>query len=408
MEEVSRRPTNMEVDDYAEYKRLRKLHREHTRKGAGPLPMPEEVSKIAPPVLPLQPLGSAPVAPQSLLRISPSVSRKTTFKEPDFDASNALHGSDRPLTADVVSPMTMPGLQESFFSPKHSGTLAIPFIRDKGKHGLGTSSNAISSEKLVPVLSLGTSSLDSSNQSDKKDLKEDLKEIIPWIELEEDLTVSSPLDTPSIMQSQRSSGVMDRLEVKAAELNPVKSVRRLARDSRHASNPSLRSHGTSEKSTASNALKLRLRPAKPIFDTKDKGKDNEKGKEHKKITLKIPKLFDGAGDRVGGDGDYQRVPLHSRARHVRSSSADGVPQLQASKLIRTRTSNSLFATHHDRTHTHGIEDIEFTSSLEHLTSLPLMATLSSISMSPPTMAQGGRQDSEGRSVFGRWWRMMSK
>ncbi|KAF1923202.1 uncharacterized protein M421DRAFT_75904, partial [Didymella exigua CBS 183.55] len=50
IEQVSCRPTNMEVDDYTEYKRLRNLYREQRRKGSGPIPILHPILKVAPPI----------------------------------------------------------------------------------------------------------------------------------------------------------------------------------------------------------------------------------------------------------------------------------------------------------------------------------------------------------------------
>ncbi|KAF2026253.1 hypothetical protein EK21DRAFT_74691 [Setomelanomma holmii] len=62
MEEVTRRPTATEVDDYSEYKRLRKLQREGKRKIAdavtNPIDMEFSFTKAAPPIIPPQPSGA--------------------------------------------------------------------------------------------------------------------------------------------------------------------------------------------------------------------------------------------------------------------------------------------------------------------------------------------------------------
>jgi hypothetical protein len=399
MEEVTRRPTNMEVDDYAEYKRLRKLHREHKRKGSGPIPLP---LKAAPPIPPLQLPANLSGAPQSLLRISPSVPRKTTFKEPDFDAPKVSQESDRPSVVDVVSPMTVSGLHESFFAPKKVGTLTIPISKNNSKGNPATSPDDTLREKdkQVRVHSPGANSLSGSTHSGQSELKE----IIPWIELEATLPTPPPSDAPLAVKRQKLSQSMDRLEVKAAEMNPVKNVRRLARDSRQPSDLSLRSQRSRkvrERDTATNALNLRLYSSKPMLGKK-KEKETEKEKHAKKIIFgKKPKLFDGA--RYSGDveEDYTRSSS-SNVRHLRSSSADDVPQLRSPIPIRPSKPNSLF------TFGHGIEHIEFSSPLDDLISRPRVATPISSPMSPPVLAPGGSQVTSESIAMGKLRRWMSK
>ena len=398
MEEVTRRPTNMEVDDYTEYKRLRKLHREHKRKGPGTITMPP---KAAPPIPPLQlPFASPVTAPQSLLRVSPSISRKTTFKEPAFDAPKASLESDRPYATDVVSPMTVPGLQESFFAPKKSGTLAIPIKKDKNKMTPTTSSDNTSRNKHARVLSPAASSLTSSTQS----VKSELKEIIPWIELEATLPTPPPMTTPPV------GTATDRLEVKAAELNPVKSVRRLARDSRQPSDLSMRSQ-ISQRSqkkrktdTATNALNLRLYSAKPMLGRKkEASRETEKEKHAKRLLFgKKSKFLDGAGYSADEEVDPKNAPSCSgRARFTRSSSEEP-PQLHSPTPMRPAGPQNLFALGH------GIEDIEFSSPLDDLVSGPKMATPISTPMSPPVLDRGVNRGTGESVAMGRLKRWLSK
>ncbi|KAL1598380.1 hypothetical protein SLS59_007065 [Nothophoma quercina] len=329
------------------------------------------------------PFASPVTAPQSLLRVSPSVSRKTTFKESAFDAPKASLESDRPYATDVVSPMTVPGLQESFFAPKKSGTLAIPIKKDKNKMTPTTSSDNTSRNKHAHVLSPGASSLTSSTQS----VKSELKEIIPWIELEATLPTPPPMTTPPV------GAAMDRLEVKAAELNPVKSVRRLARDSRQPSDLSMRSQ-ISQRSqkkrktdTATNALNLRLYSAKPMLGRKkEASRETEKEKHAKRLLFgKKSKFLDGAGYSADEEVDPKNAPSCSgRARFTRSSSEEP-PQLHSPTPMRPAGPQNLFALGH------GIEDIEFSSPLDDLVSGPKMATPISTPMSPPMLDHGVSQ-----------------
>ncbi|KAJ4341765.1 hypothetical protein N0V95_007119 [Ascochyta clinopodiicola] len=231
VEEVSRRPTNMEVDDYVEYKRLRKLHREHKRKAPGQLLIPQPLLRAAPPILPLHVSSSSIAAPQSTLRASPSISRKTTFKNPVFDPPNLSQIADRPMGVDVVSPMTVPGRRESFFTPLKSGALAMPAVEDKNRLSPATSFDSASHEKDAQMLGPSIGSRASSLRSGQSDLKE----ITPWIDLETDVLLPSPADPLPVIEQRTATQATVRPEAKAAEMNPVKKIRKLASDSRQPS-----------------------------------------------------------------------------------------------------------------------------------------------------------------------------
>ena len=400
MEEVVKRPTNMEVDDYAEYKRLRKLHRENKRKGSGPPPMPP---KTAPPLPSSQLPANSTMAPHSLLRVSPSGYRETTFKDPAFDAPTASQDLKTLSTPDVVSPMTVSSLQDSFFAPREIGILVIPARKDKNKLSPVNSTDNISPdntspEKHIRVLSPGAGSLGSSSRS----ARSELKEIIPWIELEAEPPTPPSLHVPAVVKEQTISKALDRPEFKAAELNPVKSVRRLARDSRQQSDLSLRSLKPREKDIATNALDLRLYPAKPMMGKKKgKGKEAEGGKCAKRIVFgKEPTFFDGADYTADEEEEDHYGTSPSKHRRTRSSSADSTLQLHSPIPIRPPRPHSLF--------NYGIEDIEFTSPLDNLICRPRMAlpvnNAKPLSTATPRCSQG-----TGESIaLGKLKRWLSK
>jgi hypothetical protein len=362
MEQVTCRPTNMEVDDYTEYKRLRKIHRDGKYHGPEPVPIQQQVLKAAHAISPLQLPVSPTIVPQSLLRVSPSVSRQTTFREPAFDAPSAVE--DRPSASDVVSPMTIPGLQEFFFAPKKTGTLAIPTPNDKSRPGTPTSSSGMTSrDKQVRVQSPGSISLTSTKSGHSK-----LRQIIPWIDMEAELPTPPVFDTPPLVSEQKTSQPRERLEAKAAEMNPVKNVRRLARDSRRPSDLRLQSQNTRARDTANSALNLRLYSTKPILPILGgkKGKETEKDRDKKKIIFgKKARFFDGAGYSTDEeDDDHQAVS--SRDRCFRSSSVDNGSILHSPTPIKPLRPISLFD--------YGIEHIEFTSPLDDIVPQPRAAS----------------------------------
>jgi hypothetical protein len=107
MKEVTRRPTATEVDDYAEYKRLRKISRDGKR-GIGPsapeskLDHPTPVVKAAPPIIPVP--GPLPAVKTLQTDVPPRAPRKGIFKHLHFDEEALVHF---PMADEVVSPKTI-------------------------------------------------------------------------------------------------------------------------------------------------------------------------------------------------------------------------------------------------------------------------------------------------------------
>lgn len=390
MDQVSCRPTNMEVDDYAEYKRLRKIHREQRRKIPAAIPSPLYVLEAAPPMPSPQLPTSPPTAPQSLLRALSSVSPQTTFKEPAFDTPRAA--TDRLSASYIVSPMTVTRSQGSFFAPKKVGTLGMPAFKDNARSSLADSSETIH-EKTVRVISPDSGSLSSSITSGQTDIKE----IVPWIDLEDELPTPPALTPPKVVKEHVRSQAGERLELRAAELNPVKKVRRLARDSKQLEESSLRSQHAVGRDAATNALNLRLFTAKPLLPilAKKKPKEVEQIRERKSLTFgKKARFFDGVGCSVDeGDDDCH-------VRRFYSSSVHDLPQLCSPSPIKPLRPISLFE--------YGIERIEFASPLDNLTSRPSGAssldsnTSLSMAIGTGTHITGGESIALGR--LKRWLR----
>jgi hypothetical protein len=394
MEQVTNRPTNMEVDDYAEYKRLRKVHREQKHKGPGTIQIPEQALKAALPIPPAQLPAGPTIAPKSLLRVSPSISRQKTFREPTFDVPRTE--TDTPSAPDVVSPMTVPDLQKTFFLPKKTETLAIPAAKDKPNAETPTLSDATLRERHVRVQSPGSNSRANSTKS----CHSELKEIIPWIDLEAELATPPAFNTPPVRELKKTQS-KERLEVKAAKMNPVKNVRRLARDSRRQSSLSLQGQNMRARDTATQALNLRLHstnPVPPILGGKrGKETEREKEKEKKRPTFgKKARFFDGAGYSAYEEDDDYQAPV-TRHRRFRSSSVDDLPILHAPRPIKPMRPYSLF--------NYGIEHIEFTSPFDDIVPQPRAASPVN---SPMIMNPGGSQTTGESIALGKLRRWLSK
>jgi hypothetical protein len=251
------------------------------------------------------------------------------------------------------------------------------------------------------MLSPDASSFASSSRSGQNDLKE----IIPWIDLEDNLPLPTPPTAQPVIEKQT---VGQELERKAAELNPVKNVRRLARDLRQPSTASVRTHKEREKSVGTSTLNSRRRPVRLTI-----GKKKEQDREGKMMAfVRKARLLDGEGYSADEEDDFD----HARPRRyrTRSSSASGALQLHCPIPVRAIGQDRIFAMDQyasipvDDTQNHGIEDIEFTSPVDNLISRPRLATPISSPTSPPAeTCTGGVQHAEEGSVVGRLRRMVS-
>ncbi|KAJ4987100.1 hypothetical protein SVAN01_07388 [Stagonosporopsis vannaccii] len=186
MSEVTRRPTSGEVDDYLEYKRLRKLHRENNREGSGFPPLMPDTDRVLPchqaPVSPTVP-------PQSLLRISPGISRTNTFKELTFDALKTTPDSKHSPSTHVISPMTLPDQQDSFFTPKMAEYSY--FIKEETISAASSPNRASHADNLTDKHVRNSRA--SVTRSITRSITDQLKEIIPWHELELEEDLSTPI-----------------------------------------------------------------------------------------------------------------------------------------------------------------------------------------------------------------------
>lgn len=383
MNEVVKRPTNEEVDDYVEYKRLRKLHREDKHKGPVLLPMLPEVGAIT---TLLKVPASAASSPQSLLRMSPSLSRTTTFKDLAFDAPKATPDSNNLPAAEFVSPMTIPDLQDSFFASKKAASHAAPAISE-----LTNTANLRTSGSFVSTLP-GEHVRDSL-ASISRSIKDELKEIIPWHEQEEDLLISTSSNaSAAAAELQSANEVTNTVEAKAAELNPVKNVRRLARDIAWPSYLSSRIQEASEEDTAADVLSPQFQSARP-------SQERDTDKHVYRRFGRRRNVFDGA-EYDADDEDHASQASASKACDVRSRSASASPTLHSPTPVRLPRPISLFH--------YGIETIEFASPLDNVISRPRMASPVNSFTSSPAIDPLKDQVAGESVALGRLKRWLSK
>ncbi|CAO2652402.1 Nn.00g006850.m01.CDS01 [Neocucurbitaria sp. VM-36] len=184
--EVTLHPTAAEVDDYTEYKRLRRIYREKNHKGPTAPSIKRDLqiaAKAAPPILPVQSLVPPSAASEALRKPSPSTSRKSIFRKPNFDEEPHV-----PLSPgqDVVSPMTVTDVDQ-FGLTMNKGTFKAPAQLNRiSTHG-GTS----------PPPSDVRSHVSPSRSNDRSmymtvSAQSDIREVAPWTDYDIGLNLPSP------------------------------------------------------------------------------------------------------------------------------------------------------------------------------------------------------------------------
>ncbi|KAF1914729.1 hypothetical protein BDU57DRAFT_479091 [Ampelomyces quisqualis] len=185
MQYVTIRPTATEVDDYTEYKRLRRLQREGMRRGPGltidlsnvnPL-LP---SKAAPPVAPLQSVPRAS-PPKTQHSSSPGTTRRVLFRQPHFDVLDE-HTMDDSQPASTLTSAEIPHVTPS---PTKEGTLLVPGRNARRTAISQNMDHSASSSKRNKSPTTSTTS-DVSAQSY-------VREVAPWLDFDStDTTPASP------------------------------------------------------------------------------------------------------------------------------------------------------------------------------------------------------------------------
>jgi hypothetical protein len=247
LQEILERPTATEVDDYAEYKRLRKLHREGKRKLPGLTIDLSEIgvqlpSKTAPPIA--SPAVSIGETPKILHTEYPLETQKTLLRHPHFDLPEESPSDQE----DSASPTNTRDTDYFVLPPRRGSTLVVP------KHTSRRPQNADdSSPQGTPSdRSRGTNSKTSSLHTGAS-TQSRIREVAPWIDFDADLTqphvpesgsalvlhkasVSQPLLVPSPKKSDAAHhthrhGPIHRHKFRLPQDSPPSALRRERRKS---------------------------------------------------------------------------------------------------------------------------------------------------------------------------------
>ncbi|OAG01590.1 uncharacterized protein CC84DRAFT_1208697 [Paraphaeosphaeria sporulosa] len=320
--EVAKSPTASELDDYSEYKRLRKVHRDLRNKAnaasvdaTNMLPVPVKVAPAIPPPAP------APSGKVLSFKVSPVVSRSTTFtwtpgKEPP-GASQYVSGGSPTITTEGYAYVT-PSQPTIVSIPA-----AIPFpLRAETQR----------SEQLrlhTPPGSKGTVSIASTSKS-----RQPITEVAPWIDQElPHLILPTNADLALIKRSTiRSHVVTDESD------SPISAAR------------------TSNRKDSGDEYSVLLHHTPSIRDLDLaiglRAKESSKSKLVRSRNP-VAKLFDGTEDEASSPNDYfplrrpraasaqLKHPLVASRRRERANSTEHTPQPVAPIPVRHESSSPL-------------------------------------------------------------------
>jgi hypothetical protein len=309
IDEVEKRPTATEIDDYAEYKRLRKFQREGKRKST------EETSKV----IPIEFLRATREQPQ-LASPQPAGIPRTIMMPPDEGTAFSSRSMfkrlryDLPERApyiqpDVVSPGTVTDTDQ--FSVVAVKTNAPPIsARTKRLSHIQLDADAVSNAPKHRLDARATlQSPTNSVQTGKGKTVPNIRDVIPWIDYEPALTV--PSDS-SLKRDEDTSQTSKEVSGGTGSKKSHNSSNKDARDT-----PPIALVRNRRKSGNFRGMTGFLSPGAKWGDAK---------KPPPRSTNPMSKMFDGAASeedeprKASLDG-VGKAPIHGRGRSASSSEA---------------------------------------------------------------------------------------
>jgi len=197
---VTKRPTATEVDDYAEYKRLRKVNRDGKRKSHSTLPVGTKSDfstplKTAPPVTPH-------VVPKPLPTDPPSTEpRKGIFKHLHFDEEAHVHVLDK---EDVISPKSVPEADPlTAATMSKSNTLLVPAKPSRTKTHSKADVSTVGGESRRHASPAGSNASSAHTHASATTFPGiNIREVAPWIDYDADLSLPSPPEDSTIVHQR--------------------------------------------------------------------------------------------------------------------------------------------------------------------------------------------------------------
>jgi hypothetical protein len=337
MEEVMRHPTAFELDDYAEYKRLRRVHREGPQKPTASTSEADAPAKAASSIPPL----AAPISQLralSMTKASPSPSRSTTFNH----LLATIHGSPGLSRPPSTRSIAIPEVESYFGLPK--SMLEVPTaasVRTGTSSHLTGPRDKNDSPKSERSFRTYASSIHTHNSN-----LEDIREVAPWIDSE--LMLAAPTMSPPDVSEARPSMQHDAIRVSSPKASTL-NTRMTSRDPSPCSRYSHAGGSTGGRQSPIPSLgdtdrkrsKIGWEPSLLRTPTRDKTK-HERSKDPRKSIMgplarnknPLAKLFDGTDGTE--EEDYfsfknigrrraslpQPNPERKTPRRLRSSSSD--------------------------------------------------------------------------------------
>ncbi|KAI4647591.1 uncharacterized protein J4E78_008906 [Alternaria triticimaculans] len=199
---VTKRPTATEVDDYAEYKRLRKVNRDGKRKSHSTLPVGANKSdfstplKTAPPVTPHVVPKPLPTEPP------PFEPRKGIFKHLHFDEEAHVHVLDK---EDVISPKSVPEADPltSTATMSKSNTLLVPAKPSRTNTHSKADVSTTGGEPRRHASPAGSNASSAHTHASATTFPGiNIREVAPWIDYDADLSLPSPPEDSTIVHQR--------------------------------------------------------------------------------------------------------------------------------------------------------------------------------------------------------------
>jgi hypothetical protein len=357
---VDHRPTATELDDYAEYKRLRKFHREGKRNAGLTIDLsnmgPQRHAKAAPPIAPaaapilLQPTptaGTGVAAPKIIRKGSPRKKKHLHFELP----------VDRRSLKGRGSPVQVPKVQSLFTSPASFKANDTDYFSSTPSPAREASNLAVSagsgySQPRTPSppkvnfdLGEGMSPATSSELT-AASAQKNILEVAPWIDFDAELPVPEEDEVPLSRQI-------------SLKVSPIASANMRKGKQRHEKeSPPLSPWSNRRKSGGMGRLLL-LTPG-------GRKGDQDPGSRKSIFRSKNPmaKHLDGAGDTA--NDEEEPVSPKSQPQRTQASSSEGI-RVVSPMPIRPYLSSpeSPFALgRRDAIYTHGLDDDDEISPIE--------------------------------------------
>jgi hypothetical protein len=282
MEDVLKIPTAFQIDEYMEYKRLRKVYREKQRKGeqqyVGRLDAQPFLAKVAPPISPL----TAPISSlKAQSQISSNASRSTKLMHPVVMPTDQLPSTLQQSEA-TGSPGGLVENGELSYTLAQS-MLGVPVQKPKRSPAQSSAAEShISDSKSLPPTIHTKRSFD-ANSGHSHGF--DIREVAPWIDSE--LAVYERPDSPRVVEAHQESRRFSR--------ESAMTKQTAHSDIRHSPSP--------QRIRKSNERK---RKNIPITAAVSHGPKNIEGRNPTFARSRNPiaKLFDGTEDTASSGDDY--------------------------------------------------------------------------------------------------------